>query len=136
MSTTALEARLVKAVGSRDPDFLRGMLRQLIAAGELGHETDDYEVNFLLSVVEGVEPRDVAEAMLAAQMAMVHVASVRLARRFNRVTDIAQQDSAANAFNKLMRTFTTQRTPSPHPLSFFSAAAFAAGLLGRRRSRR
>jgi len=99
MSTTALEARLVKAVGSRDPDFLRGMLRQLIASGELGRETDDYEVNFLLSVVEGVEPRDVAEAMLAE----LHVASVRLARRFNRVTDIAQQDSAANAFNNIVR---------------------------------
>jgi hypothetical protein len=108
MSTAALESRLVKAVGSRDPDFLRGLLSQLIAAGELGRETDDYEVNFLLSVVEGVEPRDVAEAMLAAQMAMVHVASVRLARRFNRSVGIPQEESVGNAFNKLMRTFTTQ----------------------------
>lgn len=108
MSTAALESRLVKAVGSRDPDFLRGLLSQLIAAGELGRETDDYEVNFLLSVVEGVEPRDVAEAMLAAQMAMVHVASVRLARRFNRSVGIPQEESVGNAFNKLMRTFTAQ----------------------------
>ncbi len=108
MSTTALESRLVKAVGSRDPDFLRGLLSQLVAAGELGRETDDYEVNFLLSVVEGVAPRDVVEGMLAAQMAMVHVASVRVARRFNRVIDAAQQDILANTFNKLMRTFTTQ----------------------------
>ncbi len=67
-----------------------------------------YEINFLLSVVEGMAPRDVVEGMLAAQMAMVHVASARVARRFNRVIDAAQQDILANTFNKLMRTFTTQ----------------------------
>ena len=60
MSTKVLEARLINAVGSRDPDFLRAMLRQLIDAGELGRETDDREVNFLLSVIEGIQPRDVA----------------------------------------------------------------------------
>jgi len=68
VSTKALEARLVNAVGSRDPDFLRGMLRQLIAAGELGRETDDREVNFLFSVIEGIKPRDVVRAYRARRV--------------------------------------------------------------------
>jgi hypothetical protein len=108
MSTAALEARLVKAVGSRDPDFLRGMLRQLIVAGELGRETDDHEVNFLLSVIEGVEPRDIVEAMLAAQMGMVHVQAVSFARRLNRFLDYAEREDVASTFNKLTRTFAAQ----------------------------
>jgi hypothetical protein len=108
VSTAALEARLVNAVKSRDPDFFRGMLHQLIAAGELGHESDDLEVNFLLSVIEGIEPRDIVDAMLAAQMSLVHVQVVRFARRLNRVVSSEDRDNVANTFNKLTRTFATQ----------------------------
>jgi hypothetical protein len=48
------------------------------------------------------------EAMLAAQMAVVHLATVTFARRLAHVDNIPQQDSAQNALNKLMRTFTNQ----------------------------
>ena len=62
----------------------------------------------MLSVVKGIEPRDQIEAMLAAQMAAVHVATMTFARRLAHVENIPQQDSAERAFNKLTRTFTTQ----------------------------
>ncbi|MBV8107279.1 MAG: hypothetical protein JO223_22195 [Hyphomicrobiales bacterium] len=62
----------------------------------------------MLSVVKGIEPRDQIEAMLAAQMAAVHTASMTLARRLAQVENIPQQDSAERAFNKLTRTFATQ----------------------------
>ena len=58
-------------------------------------------MNFMLSVVKGIEPRDQIEAMLAAQMAAVHMASMTFARRLANVQNIPQQDSAQNAFNKL-----------------------------------
>jgi hypothetical protein len=48
------------------------------------------------------------EAMLAAQMAAVHMATMTFARRLAHVDNIPQQDSAERAFNKLARTFTTQ----------------------------
>jgi hypothetical protein len=48
------------------------------------------------------------EAMLASQMAAVHMATMTFARRLNHVDNIPQQDSAERAFNKLARTFTTQ----------------------------
>ena len=48
------------------------------------------------------------EAMLAAQMAAVHNATMTFARRLNHVDNIQQQDSAERAFNRLGRTFTTQ----------------------------
>src|SRR5713226_9870934 len=62
----------------------------------------------MLSVVKGIEPRDQVEAMLGAQMAAVHTATMTFARRLARVENIPQQDSAERAFNKLARTFTTQ----------------------------
>jgi hypothetical protein len=62
----------------------------------------------MLAVVKGIEPRDQIEAMLAAQMAAVHMASMTFARRLTHVDTIQQQDSASNAFTKLARTFTAQ----------------------------
>ena len=62
----------------------------------------------MLAVVKGIEPRDQIEAMLAAQMAAVHMASMTFARRLAHVENIPQQDSASNAFNKLTRTFAAQ----------------------------
>jgi hypothetical protein len=48
------------------------------------------------------------EAMLAAQMAAVHVASMTCARQLAGVETIAEYDSAERAFNKLTRTFAMQ----------------------------
>ena len=69
---------------------------------------DEVGLNFLLSVVTGIEPRDQMEALLAAQMAATHAATMTLARRLNHAESIPQQDSAERAFNKLARTFTAQ----------------------------
>ena len=44
-------------------------------------------------------------ALLAAQMAAVHAATMTFALRLGRVETIPQQDSAERAFNKLARTF-------------------------------
>jgi hypothetical protein len=62
----------------------------------------------MLSVVKSIEPRDPVEAMLAAQIAAVHMATMTFARRLAHVESIPQQDSAERAFNKLARTFAAQ----------------------------
>jgi hypothetical protein len=59
-------------------------------------------------VIKGVGPKDQVEAMLAAQMAAVHNATMTFARRLSHVDNIPQQDSAERAFNKLARTFASQ----------------------------
>src|ERR1700756_671842 len=89
----------MEALGTTDPGFLSGFLVQLAAERWL---------NFMLSMVKGVEPRDQVEAMLAAQMAAVHLAIMTFARQLAHVENIAQQDSADRAFNKLARTFATK----------------------------
>ena len=99
---------IMRAIGTADLNFFEGLKKQIINAGSHGSTADEEGINFLLSVVKGIEPRDQIEAMLAAQMAAVHVASMTFARRLAHVDNIPQQDSAQNAFNKLARTFAAQ----------------------------
>jgi hypothetical protein len=83
-------------------------ISQLGNAGSIGQAANEDAINFMLAVVKGIEPKDEIEAMLAAQMAAVHMATMTFARRLNHIENIPQQDSAERAFNKLARTFTTQ----------------------------
>ena len=99
---------LMEATGTTDFNFLYGMLYQLSDAGSKNGEVREDAVNFMLSVVKGVEPKDQMEAMLAAQMAAVHMQTMTFARKLSNTDYISQQDSAERAFNKLARTFTTQ----------------------------
>jgi hypothetical protein len=99
---------LMDALGTADLDFYNGLLGQLANAGSQGRQLDEGGLNFILSVVKGIQPRDQLEVMLAAQMAAVHMASMTFARRLAQVEDIPRQDSAERAFNKLTRTFATQ----------------------------
>jgi len=99
---------IAEALGTRDFDFLNGLLTQLCNVGSRGKKIDEAGLNFMLSIIKGVEPRDQMEAMLAAQMAAVHNATMTFARRLAHVDNIQQQDSAERAFNKLARTFAAQ----------------------------
>jgi hypothetical protein len=95
---------LMEALATRDFDFLEGLLAQLANAGTQGQSG----LNFMLSVIKGIEPRDQVETLLASQMAVVHMAIMTFARRLAHVANIPQQDSAERAFNKLARTFAAQ----------------------------
>ncbi len=99
---------LMEALGTSDTDFFNPFLSQLANAASVGSEPQERPINFMISVIKGIEPRDQLEAMLGAQMAAVHMATMNFARRLNHVDNIPQQDAAEKAFNKLTRTFTSQ----------------------------
>ena len=99
---------LMEALGTSDVDFANGLLGQLANAGAQAGQIDEGVLNFMASIVKGIKPKDEIEAMLAAQMAAVHMATMTFARRLAHVETIPQQDSAERAFNKLARTFATQ----------------------------
>jgi hypothetical protein len=99
---------LLHALGSTDSDFLKGLLTQLASASSKGTEADETVLNFMLSVIKAIEPKDEVETMIAAQMAAIHVATMTFARRLSNVENIPQQDSAERALNKLARTFAAQ----------------------------
>ena len=99
---------VMEALGTADFDFCNGLLTQLLNLGAPGKTPDEGGLNFVLAMVRGAAPRDEVEAMLAAQMAAVHMATMTFARRLAHVENIPQQDSAERAFNKLARTFAVQ----------------------------
>ena len=89
-------------------NFQTELLEQLVKASRKDGRYNEQAVNFMASVVRSVKPKDEIEAMLAAQMAAVHMSAMTFAARLGNVENIPQQDSAERAFNKLTRTFTTQ----------------------------
>jgi hypothetical protein len=95
-------------LGTCDPSFMAGVQIQIAGIGAHGRNIDEGASNFLLSVVRGVQPRDELESMLAVQMGAIHQATMMMARRLNHVDNIAQQDAAERALNKLARTYATQ----------------------------
>ena len=98
-------ARLKEAFRSEDRHFINGLAQQLIHAAS--HLQGD-ALDFNISVIKGVKPNDQLEAMLAAQMAAIHLAMMKFSRQLSEVENIPQQDSAERALNKLARTFTMQ----------------------------
>lgn len=99
-------ARLQDAFGSRGIAFPSAMLSQLAEACRAGDgKLDPLRVNAMLAVIDGVRPQNEVQAMLAAQMAVTHVFSMKLLDRANRASQLPQFDSAASMAVKLMRTF-------------------------------
>jgi len=82
----------MKELGTDDPRFLAGLMTQLGFASWRGKQLDGSELDFLLAVIKGVNPRDQVEAMLAAQMAAVHVQAMRFASKLANSEDQVQQD--------------------------------------------
>ena len=99
---------LANALGSESVDFVNGLIDQIAQVANKGHGVRESDLNFMLSVIAGVEPRDQMEAMLVAQMAATHMATMSFASRLTSATTIYEAEAAEKAFTKLARTFTTQ----------------------------
>src|ERR1700722_539443 len=72
-------ALIMESLGTADFDFYNGLLTQLANVGTQG-KPDERGTNFLLAMVRGIGPKDEIEAMMAAQMAAVHMTTMTFAR--------------------------------------------------------
>ena len=101
-------ALLMQEIGARDVAFGSPFLAQLVSAASGADKPNNVVANFLLAAVKDARPRDAAEAMLAAQMAAVHVATMRIAGQLAGATMIPHQEAAARGLNTLARTYAAQ----------------------------
>lgn len=60
------------------------------------------------AIVAEIAPKDGIEAMLATQMASVHLAAMAMSRKMAEADYLDQLEAYERSFNKLTRTFTTQ----------------------------
>jgi hypothetical protein len=95
-------------LASLNTQVTSGLFHQIAVLGSHGNRTDEAASNFALGFVDSMKPKDAAEALLLAQMAATHQATMMLARRLNHVENVPQQDAAERALNKLARTFAAQ----------------------------
>ncbi|CAH0132692.1 hypothetical protein SRABI05_00086 [Agrobacterium fabrum] len=101
-------AVVMKALGITDQRLYTSMISHVTNALSRGQEAEVAELNAAIALVAGIEPRGHLEAMLAFQMATVHVLSMRHARFMVASETIEQLDLQERVVNKLMRTFTSQ----------------------------
>jgi hypothetical protein len=102
------ERLMADALGVADRDAMHGILRQLVRASVNGQKPDAVNLSFMISMIKSIKPRDSVEAMLVAQMVSVHVMAMRCTHHLASAEDIAQQDSAGRALDRLARTFPAQ----------------------------
>lgn len=98
----------MEALGLTRVGELTALLGNLVDLTQKDRRANEAGINQLMAQIAAVEPNDGIEAMLATQMAVVHQASLKVARLLRGSETIPQQDSASNAFNKLARTFVAQ----------------------------
>jgi hypothetical protein len=99
-------ARLMEEVGCNDLDLLMGLLNQLLNSTLRDGKFDEETLNFNLSVVRGIKPKDVIEIMLAAQIVAIHDAVMRYTRQLALTKTMLEQENTERVLNKFVRTFT------------------------------
>jgi hypothetical protein len=99
---------LMKAVGTDDSDFLHGTVIQLSYLCLRDGVVDRTQLDFMLSIVMGIKPRDQIEAMLATQMAAVQALMLKFSSELAEAPTPQQVDNLGGMITKLARTFTTQ----------------------------
>ncbi len=92
---------LARSIGTDNPDFALGILRQTINVVN-GNEAD---ANFQLAAIQGIGPKDAVETLIATQLAALHALTMAAARRLTLADTLERQHAHEVALNKLSRTF-------------------------------
>jgi hypothetical protein len=107
---------LNQAIGAKDEAFGRGLVSQMASiavtserctmGGDCNSMAD--AMNFMISMVKGLETKDTLEAALAVQMASVHLMTMRICNQLAGAITPDGVGHAERALNKLARTFAAQ----------------------------
>jgi hypothetical protein len=97
----------LNAFGTTSPGFLNSEVMRLINAVCPG-EVREERVNAALAVLDGVQPENEVEAMLAVQMAATHALMMQMASNAGRSDMIPHLEASGNLAVKFARTFTAQ----------------------------
>lgn len=97
------------ALGSGDMTFTCGLMHDAVGIATTQDGTSAMErVNYAMSIVKGIKPRDHIEAVLGIQIAAIHLATVKAAARLSASTTTKGFELYERSLNKLARTATTQ----------------------------
>ncbi len=100
---------IADAINSGDMSFVYGLMLDISGLGcGQGGMLNMERASYGLSIAAGIKPRDSVEAMLAVQMAAIHMATVKAASNLSASSTAKGWAMYESSVNKLGRTFTTQ----------------------------
>jgi hypothetical protein len=101
---------LMESLGIADPEFITIILDELsrLRIPGIAEPHTERSINSAIALAQGVRPQDEIEAMLAAQMAAVHMATMTTAARLTTASEALWIEMHGKALNKLSRTFAAQ----------------------------
>lgn len=106
------EDALCKLFHTNDDMQANALLAQCLKSLRSTEASDEHPANdervFMLSIIRDLKPRDAVERMLAVQMAVTHVATIRSARWLANSEKVVQAEANYSGYNKLARTFAAQ----------------------------
>ncbi len=95
----------LQALGLESSDALDSLLLTLL---QMTGTREPAGFSQALALVAGLDPRNTVQAMLAGQMAAVHLATMRAASNLGRTTEAGAVAMHTKALNNLARTFALQ----------------------------
>jgi hypothetical protein len=110
LSVNSSRQQLRTAFGTQSAEAAEGCFWALVEAARRkgGDLPTEDEINSALALLQGMEPRDEAEAMLVSQMVSIYNVAMDLLAQSQRGHHWKYSESCANLANRLFRTFTAQ----------------------------
>ena len=100
---------LMKALGTTNREFAKGLFEELFHASARGADKFDGQALFFpLAVLKGTKPKDELDAMHVEQMTAIHMAIIRLSGELAQVKNVPPLEAVTRAINQLARTYTAQ----------------------------
>ncbi|WP_192182195.1 hypothetical protein [Mesorhizobium amorphae] len=99
---------LSESLAADSEAFLTGTLDALGMVAQRGGTVSEQNMNYALSMVAGMKPRDQLETTLAVQMAAIHIATVNTAASMGGAKTEVVKEGYERALNRLTRTFVAQ----------------------------
>jgi hypothetical protein len=88
--------------------FLTGTLDSIGSISRTGQAVDEAKMNYAITFVAGLQPRDQIETTLGVQMAAIHLATMKTAENLGGAKNLQVMDMQERALNRLARTFAAQ----------------------------
>jgi hypothetical protein len=96
--------RLLKAYGATSMVFVRSLYEQIKHASAVKEMPEAYFVNFVVSVIHDMKPRNQAETMISAHMGLLHLMSMMSSHTVFNAQSPEQRESASRLFLKFSQT--------------------------------
>jgi hypothetical protein len=101
-------AQFLAAFGTSSEKVVSVELERIANALRRDGKIDPAELDAVIAIVSGQQPKNELEAMIASQMAVTHALIMRSFGNLNRSESIQQQDSNALTVARLTKAFTSQ----------------------------